>query len=81
MARTRCCYCRIETVMMFSGVPCCEGCMARCICASCEELHHRYQLHFFGEDGICDECLADIVDELVDDDDPNWTPPAWGQQN
>jgi hypothetical protein len=50
--------------------------MARCVCSSCTELHHRFQLNYFGEDGICDDCLSSIMDEIDEEDDPEWLPPA-----
>lgn len=77
----RCCYCRIETVKMFKGVPCCEGCMARCVCSSCCELHHRFQLNYFGEDGVCDDCLSEIMDEIDEEHDPEWLPSDSGVEN
>jgi hypothetical protein len=38
-------------------------------------------LNYFGEDGVCDDCLSEIMDEIDEEHDPEWLPSDSGVEN
>ena len=74
-----CFYCQDATDCLWGGKVCCEVCGEETRCASCVRPFPKHEMEWFGPDAICQDCLPEIIEELLSDDDPDWEPSDEGE--
>lgn len=68
MSDSICPHCRKACSTLSAGHICCADCSSTEQCAACTVPYQKYQLEFFGPDGICPVCLPGVVADALDED-------------